>query len=101
MPTAYITAPRDAAEGLARLLVEDGLAACVNVVRCESTYRWEGAVHEDPEAILFAKTTDAGFERLADRVAEAHPHDVPCIERFAEDAIEPSFARWRADAVRD
>ena len=99
MPTVYVTAPRDAADDLARLLVEERLAACVNVVDCESTYRWEGEVHEDDEAILFAKTTDDACETLMERVGEVHPHDVPCIERFEEARVAGPFARWRGDVV--
>lgn len=99
MPTAYITAPRDAADDLARLLVEERLAACVNVVGCESTYRWDGEIHEDEEAILLAKTSDEGYDALVERVVEAHPHDVPCVERFEEDAVLAAFSDWRDGAV--
>ena len=99
MPTAYVTAPRDAAADLARLLVEERLAACVNVVDCDSTYRWEGAVHEEPEAVLLAKTSDDGYAALAARVVEAHPHDVPCVERFDEAEVLPAFEDWRDGAV--
>jgi periplasmic divalent cation tolerance protein len=99
MPTAYITAPRDAAAELARLLVEERLAACVNVVDCESTYRWEGAVHDDPESVLLAKTTADAYGRLVERVTEAHPSDVPCVERFDEADVLASFGAWRDGAV--
>jgi periplasmic divalent cation tolerance protein len=71
----------------------------VNVVDCESTYRWEGEVHADEEAILFAKTTDEACEALMARVEDVHPYDVPAIERFEESRINGPFARWRADAV--
>ena len=99
MPTAYVTAPRDAAAALARLLVEERLAACVNVVDCDSTYRWAGEVHEDAECVLLAKTTDDAYGRLVDRVVEAHPHDVPCVERFDEAHVLEPFAEWRDGAV--
>jgi periplasmic divalent cation tolerance protein len=99
VPTAYITAPRDAAADLAELLVTERLAACVNAVDCSSTYRWEGEVHTDEEVILLVKTTDERFADLAARVEAAHPYDVPCIERFDEADELPAFADWRADAV--
>ncbi|MFB6360909.1 MAG: divalent-cation tolerance protein CutA [Halobacteriales archaeon] len=99
MPTAYITAPRDVADDLARRLVEAELAACVNVLDCDSVYRWDGEVHEDPEAVLLAKTTDAAYDRLVDIVTEAHPYDVPCIERFDETDDLDAFADWRDGAV--
>jgi len=99
--TAYVTAPRDAAAHLARRLVDARLAACVNVVDCTSTYRWDGAIHEDAESILLAKTTADRYPELADRLVEWHPHDVPCVERIdAADAHGP-FATWCADAVSD
>jgi periplasmic divalent cation tolerance protein len=98
MPTAYITAPRDAAGDIASRLVAERLAACVNAVDCRSTYRWEGEVHEDEEALLLAKTTDDRYDALVARVRELHPHEVPCIERIEDDPIEP-FAAWRADSV--
>ena len=99
MPTVYVTAPRDAATDLARLLVEERLAACVNVVDCESTYRWEGSIEEDAESILLAKTTAEACDELIERVETAHPYDVPCVERFEESDVAAPFARWREDAV--
>jgi len=99
MPTAYITAPREHAEQLARTLVEERLAACVNRVACQSVYRWEGDLHEEPETVLLAKTTADGYEELVARVRDLHPHDVPCIERFEEADIADAFADWRAGAT--
>jgi periplasmic divalent cation tolerance protein len=99
MPTAYITAPEDAADALARTLVEERLAACVNRVACDSVYRWEGEVVTDGEVILLAKTTEERYADLVPRVEELHPHDVPCIERFDEADVLPAFAEWRAAAV--
>jgi periplasmic divalent cation tolerance protein len=100
MPTAYITAPPDAAESIARRLVEAELAACVNILDCDSIYRWDGDVHEDPEAVLLAKTTEGAYDRLVDLVVEAHPYEVPCIERFEEADELAALAEWRDGAVQ-
>jgi periplasmic divalent cation tolerance protein len=97
--TAYVTAPPDAAGELARTLVDERLAACVNRLDATSVYRWEGALHEEPEVVLLAKTTAERYDALAARVRELHPHDVPCVERFEEDDVLDAFAAWRADAV--
>ncbi|WP_435332720.1 divalent-cation tolerance protein CutA [Haloarchaeobius sp. TZWWS8] len=99
MPTLYVTAPPDAASELATTLVEEQLAACVNRVRCRSTYRWKGEVVDDDEVILLVKTTDEACEALVERIESLHPYDVPCIERFEESFVLPSFADWRTDAV--
>ncbi len=101
MPTVFITAPPDDADRLATLLVEDRLAACVNRLPCTSTYRWDGEIHEDEEVILLAKTTADAYDALVRRVVAEHPHDVPCIERFEEEAVLGAFESWRAEEVRD
>ncbi|MFC7166127.1 divalent-cation tolerance protein CutA [Halospeciosus flavus] len=94
MPTAYITVPVDEADELARALVEERLAACVNAVECNSVYRWRGEIHDDEEKILFAKTTDERYDDLQTYVERHHPAEVPCIERFDEDDELSAFAEW-------
>jgi periplasmic divalent cation tolerance protein len=99
MVTVYVTAPPESAPDLAATLVERRLAACVNRVRCRSTYRWEGEVANDDEEILLAKTTDDVYDDLVAVVREEHPYDVPCIERFDEGGALDAFEVWRAGAV--
>jgi len=99
MPTAYVTAPPDAAGDLAELLVEERLAACVNRFPCTSVYRWEGEVHRDEEVVLLAKTTDERWDDLVARVEAAHPYDVPCVERFEESDVLDAFDDWVAEEV--
>jgi len=101
MPTVYITAPPEAAPELARTLVEERLAACVNRFTCESTYWWDGEIHDGEEVILLAKTTADRSDALVDRVEELHPYDVPCIERFDEDDVLDAFAEWRSESVSE
>ena len=86
MTTAYVTAPPEAAAELARTLVEERLAAGVNLVDCDSVYRWDGDVREESEVVLLAKTTAERFPALSERVEELHPYEVPYVERFDEAA---------------
>jgi len=101
MSTAYITAPPADAKTLARRLVDERLAACVNVVPCTSVYRWDGAVETDDEMILLAKTTDDRYDDLVAHVVEWHPYDVPCVERIDTTDTHDPFAAWCADAVAE
>lgn len=100
MPTAYITCPPDAADELAAKLVDERLAACVNIVACRSQYRWEGDVVRDDERIILCKTSDERYDDLAERVLELHPHEVPCIERYDIAEVHEPFGAW-IDAVTD
>ncbi|WP_435358333.1 divalent-cation tolerance protein CutA [Haloarchaeobius sp. DFWS5] len=101
MPTVYVTAPPDSADELARTLVGERFAACVNQVHCRSTYRWDGEVHDDDEVILLVKTTDECYDSLVERIETLHPYDVPCIERFDESHVTDAFGQWRTETVRE
>jgi periplasmic divalent cation tolerance protein len=63
---------------IARALVEERLAACVNVIPgVRSIYRWEDEVQDDPEVVLIIKTRADRCEALAARIKDLHPYDVP------------------------
>jgi periplasmic divalent cation tolerance protein len=66
------------AVGMARTLVERGLASCVNVVPgVTSVYRWEGKINADPEQQLIIKTTAGRVGPLSAAIHELHPYDIP------------------------
>ncbi|MGD8414272.1 MAG: divalent-cation tolerance protein CutA [Candidatus Latescibacterota bacterium] len=74
-----ITAPEETEAGrIATTLVEERLAACVNVVPgCRSYYRWGDALQDDREVLMIAKTRRDKFSALEKRVVELHSYDVP------------------------
>jgi len=78
---------------LARTLVDEGLAACVNLVPVRSVYRWEGAVHDETEITLWIKVASEGVERLRERLVELHDYDVPEVLVVPVD-IEASHAPY-------
>ena len=96
---AYMTAASvEEGKTIGRALVEDRLAACVNVIPgMVSVYRWEGALEEAQEAVLIAKTRTEKFDALANRVAEIHPYDTPCAIRLDIAGGLPPFLRWIAE----
>ena len=73
------TAPPNGSGRLARLIVGEGLAACVNISQVRSTYLWEGEVKEEAEDLLIIKTMKEKLEPLASRIREVHPYDRPEI----------------------
>jgi periplasmic divalent cation tolerance protein len=91
---------QDVADRIARSLVEEGLAACVNrLPGVVSTYRWQGGTHVDAELLLLIKTTRARFESLRARIVELHPYELP--EVIAVDVAlghEPYLA-WVAETT--
>lgn len=97
-PTALIVfcaVPASAADRLARLLVEERLAACVQALPgIRSTYRWEGAIEQAHEALLLVKTTTDRYAALERTLAAHHPHDVPEILAVDASAGLPAYLRW-------
>jgi periplasmic divalent cation tolerance protein len=76
---ALTTAPNaEVGAILARALVEERLAACVNVLPgVRSFYHWDDAIQDDPEVVLIIKTRAERCEALAARIQDLHPYDVP------------------------
>ena len=89
------------AEGIAGKIVEEGLAACVNVVAgVRSCYVWEGNLTWSQEVLLVIKTTRAGFERLERRVRELHSYEVPEVLGVKVEVGFEKYVRWINDGVR-
>lgn len=88
------------AESLALALVERRLVGCVNVVPgVRSIYRWQGAVQDDRELLLLAKTTAARLDEVMAALAELHPYDVPEIVALDAASVSPAYAAWLRDCV--
>jgi periplasmic divalent cation tolerance protein len=91
-----ITAPdADSGAALARALVNERLAACVNLVPgVRSIYRWEGRVEEGDEVLMVVKTRATRCEELAARVNDLHPYDVPEVLELAIDGGTSAYLDW-------
>jgi periplasmic divalent cation tolerance protein len=98
---ALSTAPdADAAARIARVLVDERLAACANLVPgVRSIYRWQGAVEEAAEVLLVIKTRADRVEALAERLRALHPYDVPELVVLPVAAGLAPYLDWvRAEA---
>lgn len=97
----YVTSgSRQEALDIARTLVEEKLAACVNILPAVSVYRWEDSVEEEEELVMFIKTTAEHSGNVISRVRELHSYDVPCIVALPVDKGNPEYLNWIADSTR-
>jgi periplasmic divalent cation tolerance protein len=101
-PVVVLTAlgaPRDA-ERIARALVEERLAACVNVVPgVVSVYRWKGNVEQESELLLVIKTMAAQLDALKVRLVELHPYELPEVVVIAIGGGHGAYLEWIAQQV--
>jgi periplasmic divalent cation tolerance protein len=92
----YITA-KDKTEALllGRALVEERLAACVNVIDgMTSIYRWEGEIEQASEAILIAKTQPSRVADIIERVQRLHSYACPCVVSWPIEAGHAPYLDW-------
>jgi periplasmic divalent cation tolerance protein len=90
----------DEGERLARILVEERLAACVTRVGgARSIYRWKGKVEESDEDLLIIKTGQRCFDRLRKRVRELHSYSEPEIIALPISGGSASYLKWLEDQL--
>ncbi|HKJ95642.1 MAG TPA: divalent-cation tolerance protein CutA [Gammaproteobacteria bacterium] len=100
MPAAHLvvlsTCPdRDVAEEIADTLVDDGHAACVNIVPgLTSVYRWAGEVHRDEELLLIAKTTATAYRKVEETILRLHPDELPEVIAVPLEAGLNDYLHW-------
>ena len=98
---AFCTCPDEAtAARIARALVEERLAACVNrLPGVRSTYRWQGAVQDDAEVLLLVKTTRERLPALRERLPALHPYELPELIAVEVAGGLPAYLDWVAAGV--
>jgi periplasmic divalent cation tolerance protein len=86
---------QEEAERIATVLVERGLAACVNVLPgVLSVYRWEGKTQREVERLMLIKTTKERFAALRSAIVELHPYDVPEVVAVPIEAGHAPYLSW-------
>lgn len=95
----YCTCPDLAtAERIAETLVDERLAACVNIIPgLTSIYRWQGQIQRDAELLLIIKTRNMLYPLLEARIRELHPYAVPEIIALPIQSGSAAYLNWIVD----
>jgi periplasmic divalent cation tolerance protein len=98
----YVTAGSKAdALAMGRVLVEERLAACINVFeRMTSVYHWRNAIEESQEAVLIAKTRTSLVPAVAERIRSLHSYTCPCVVSWPLQDGNPDYLQWLAAETR-
>ncbi len=83
------------ARRIGRAMVEQRLAACVNVLGpCHSIYRWQGAIQEAEEVVAIFKAASAQIEPLIAAIRAAHSYETPAIVALPIERADPAYKDW-------
>ena len=93
--------PPDRADAIARTLIEEHLAACINLLPIRSVYRWKGAIERGDEVPLVLKTRADLFDEIALAVKRLHPYEMPSIVATELPLVERDYADWLADETKE
>ena len=96
-----IFASDDEAETIGRTLIEERLAACINILgETRSIYRWHGRIETANEVAAIAKTTASMADALVRRVVELHSYDNPALTVWPVDEAPASYVQWVRSEMR-
>jgi len=88
------------AKRIGRIVVEEKLAACINILGpCRSIYRWNGEIETADEVPAILKTHSWQADELIERIAALHSYDTPCITVVPIDKLLRRYAEWVEDSV--
>lgn len=91
----------DEAAAIGEKLVNERLAACVNIIpRIRSIYRWQGELVRNEEAVLIAKTPKPSVKRVIARIRELHSYELPSITAFCQADAEHQWQKWVTAQVK-
>jgi periplasmic divalent cation tolerance protein len=90
-----VFADDEEAERIGRTVIEERLAACVNIMApCRSIYRWQGEIETAQEVPAIFKTGAAQAPLLAARIAALHSYDVPAVTMWPITHALPAYIAW-------
>lgn len=97
----YVTAPNeDVARKLAKQLVENRLAACVNIVKTiESIFEWKGVIEHEQESMLIIKSHSKKTKDLIEFVEKNHPYDCPEVLAVKVDSGSKKYLEWVEETI--
>ncbi len=84
---------------IANELVQNKIAACVNITKISSIYSWQGKIENASEYIALFKTTQKNKKSLKEKIKATHPYDVPEITEINITSINKSYLKWLVEST--
>jgi periplasmic divalent cation tolerance protein len=95
-----VSCPQESAKAIATPLIEEGLAACVNIVpSVTSIFKWQGKITEENESLLLIKSNQKVWTQLENRIRQIHSYDIPEIICVPIQLAHQPYLQWLNGAL--
>lgn len=84
---------------IANELVQNKIAACVNITKISSIYSWQGKIENASEYLALFKTTQKNKKSLKEKIKASHPYDIPEIAEIEITSINQSYLKWLVEST--
>jgi periplasmic divalent cation tolerance protein len=84
---------------IANELIQNKIAACVNITKISSIYSWKGKIENASEYLVLFKTTQKNKKSLKEKIKASHPYDVPEIAEINITSINKSYLKWLIEST--
>ena len=84
---------------IANELIQNKIAACVNITKISSIYSWQGKIENASEYLVLFKTTQKNKKSLKEKIKASHPYDVPEIAEINITSINKSYLKWLVEST--
>lgn len=91
---------REEADAVASSLLQEKLAACIQIIDITSYYRWDEEIHNEPEKLLFIKAKEGLYSDIQNHIAAMHSYKVPEIIKLSIEDGLPSYLAWIGESSR-
>lgn len=89
----------ETADRIGKIVISEGLAACMNLQSIHSLYNWQGTLHEELETVGVFKTHLSHLPDLRARIEALHPYEVPCLASWSGQVNE-AYGLWVAGCLK-
>ncbi|GIL16419.1 MAG: divalent-cation tolerance protein CutA [Oligoflexia bacterium] len=98
----YVTTTNNEnAKHLSRILLQEKLIACANILpQMEALYWWEGKIEEGSEALMILKTTRDKIDLVRAKLKTIHPYQTPCIAEIHIDSMNAEYQNWILNSLK-
>lgn len=84
---------------IANELIQNKIAACVNITKISSIYSWQGKIENTSEYLALFKTTQKNKKSLKEKIKASHPYDIPEIAEIEITSINTSYLKWLIEST--